>query len=109
MAFKRKRTRSKAKMTVPLAIVAGFVPGGANVITHFKNDGVEGAAAEASRIFLGYASTNKFGYNDTIGFHPYLLKYGTMPVVAGILAHFVATKFGINRAIARMGVPLVRI
>lgn len=110
MARNKKRWYHKPKMTIPLAIVAGFIPGVSNVVTHFKNDGIEGAGAEASRIFLGYASTNKYGYNDKIGFHPYLLKYGTLPVVAGFMAHWlIGGKLGVNRMLGRMGIPLVRL
>jgi hypothetical protein len=88
--------------------VAGFIPGAGNLWAH-RGEGLEGIGAAASRIYLGYASTNRFGYNDTLGFHPYLLKYGTMPLLAGFAVHWLANKIGMNRAIARAGIPFVRI
>lgn len=108
MARSVKRHFRKAKTTIPLAIVAGFVPGAMSIYAH-RGNGIEGMAAEASRVFLGYASTNKYGYNDSIGFHPYLLSYGTGPVLAGFLAHWIASKTGVNRMIARSGIPFIRI
>jgi hypothetical protein len=106
---KTKKRASKPKMTFPLAVIAGFVPGASLVAGKFKAGGLEYGAAEASRVFLGYASTNKFGYNDPIGFHPYLLKYGMYPILAGFLIHKLANKLGINGAIARAGIPFVRV
>lgn len=118
MAVKRKviyrtrkatsRRRHKTGFTVPISIVAGFAPGLSTVWSH-KAGGPAEMAAEASRVYMGYASTNQYGYNDTIGFHPYLLKYGTLPVVMGVLAHkFIGGKLGLNRMIAKAGIPILR-
>lgn len=106
---KRKTFFRKAKqLTIPVSIVAGFVPGIANVVAH-RRGGAEEMAAEASRIYLGWAGTNRFGYNDTLGFHPYLLKFGTLPIIMGALAHkFIGGKLGVNRALQAAGVPFIR-
>jgi hypothetical protein len=109
MATKKKtRVYHKPKMTIPLGIVAGFAPGVSDIWAH-RGGGVEQMAAEGSRIYLGFAGTNNFGYNDTIGFHPYLLKYGTLPLAAGVLAHKLANKFGVNRMLKSAGIPFIRI
>ncbi len=101
--------RRRQGFELPLAIVAGFAPGAMSLWAH-RSNGAEGIAAEASRIYLGYAGTNKFGYNDTLGFHPYLLKYGTIPIVAGLLIHkIVGGKLGVNRVLRQANIPFVRI
>jgi hypothetical protein len=113
MAFRKRSKkasrRSRGKFTLPLAVVAGFIPGARNVYHHWQWGGFARAGAEASRIFLGYSTTNEYGYNDTIGFHPYLLKYGALPVLYGFLAHWVANKVGVNRMLTRMKIPIIRI
>ena len=106
---KAKRRNGKKRLTIPLMVVAGFIPGVTEVYAH-RAEGMEGVGAAASRIYLGYAGTNRFGYNDTIGFHPYLLRYGTLPIVVGAALHWLlGTKLGINRAIARAGIPFIRV
>lgn len=109
VVYRTRKVRSSrrngvGKMKVPLAVVAGLMPGVANVWAHRNDDPskLQGMAAAASRVFLGYASTNKYGYNDTIGFHPYLLSYGTGPLLAGFAVHWIANKVGINRALSRI-------
>lgn len=105
-----RKTNSLMKIRIPLAIVAGLAPGVVNVWQHRKDDpnsAIAGMGAAASRVFLGYASTNRYGYNDTIGFHPYLLSYGTGPLLMGVAIHWLANKLGVNRALR--GIPFVQI
>lgn len=108
MARSKKRVNRKPKFTIPIAVAAGFAPGVSAIYAH-RGNGIEGMTAEASRIYLGWAGTNRFGYNDTIGFHPYLLKFGTLPILAGILVHKFAGRLGVNRMLSRAGIPIIRV
>lgn len=99
-----------ASIKIPVAVVAGFLPGFANLWRKYKEGGWGNLGAEASRIYTGFANTNSYGYPEPIGWHPHLLKYGLLPIVAGFLVHWlVGQKLGINKAISRAGIPLLRI
>jgi hypothetical protein len=100
--FRRKRTHRKAKMTVPLAVVAGFAPGIGYTFTGYKSGGFKGATDSLTYAYAGYnAGTNKF---DMKG-----LSIGLMPVIAGFIVHMLAGRIGVNRAIGRAGIPFIRI
>lgn len=105
----------KKKFTLPLAVVAGFVPVTANTYAHYKGYGLTGhdsAASEFVRTMTGVdpwgAQTVDTGLNRK-GFQPWQLSYGLVPVVTGVIIHKVAGYLGINRAIAQAGVPVIRI
>jgi len=99
----KKKHRRKAQATLPLAVVAGFVPP-ARIIWAESRDGrgIEGGAVAASRIFLGYDSTNaRWDFQQ--------LQYGFGPILMGFAIHKVAQMVGINRALAAARIPFVRI
>jgi hypothetical protein len=90
-------------MTLPLAIVGGFVPMGADIVSAFRVGGIEAA--------LGHVSLCTTGYDPADGqFKPMFAAkklYG--PLLLGVIVHKFAGKLGVNRALGRMGVPFVRI
>lgn len=95
-------TRSKKKMTVSLAVIAGFVPIGADLYTQIKVGDYKQASMVAVHNLTGFNQwTGKW---DTAG-----LKTGLLPIVAGIGVHKLAGWLGINRALAASGIPFVRI
>lgn len=100
---KKKGKRKKSQITMPLAVVAGFVPPG--LIIHRESQGgrgVEGAAMAASRIFLGYDSMSAtWNFNQ--------LKYGFGPILVGFAVHKIASMVGINRALGAAKIPFIRI
>lgn len=97
--FGRARVSRKAKFTLPLAVVAGFVPVGMGL---WANRGsVTGMANQLRSGFLGLNENGSFQWAN--------LKGGLLPVGSGILVHMIAGKLGINRAIARAGIPFIRI
>ena len=97
--FPKARSRSKAKMTLPMAVVAGFVPVGVGVWNR-RNSATEiGNYLQAG--FTGIGSDGKFNFAN--------LRQGLMPIAAGFGVHTLASKLGINRAIARAGIPFIRI
>jgi hypothetical protein len=93
----------KPKTTIPLAIVGGFVPMGVDLVSAFRVGGVEAA--------LGHVSLCTTGYDPADGqWKPMFAAkklYG--PLLLGTIVHKVASGLGINRMLARMGVPLLRI
>jgi hypothetical protein len=106
MATKRRRTHHKAKFTIPLAIVAGFAGGPvASTIAYKNRSGDWGKALmwEGGSL-VGYDTENSryAGYSQ-------MVKAGIYPLAIGFAGHFIAQKFGINKMIARAGIPFIRI
>lgn len=100
MARTKKKTRRSKSMTMPLAVVAGFAP---LVVGTMNTAG----GLEAKTWYMTQALT---GYDTRQGqwWAPNLLK-GAVPIMAGFAAHKVASKLGINRALAAARIPFVRI
>jgi len=100
---KKKTSRRRPQMTVPLAVVAGFVPPARIIFAESQGGrGVEGGAVAASRIFLGYDSNNaRWDFNQ--------LQFGFGPILMGFGIHKVAQMVGINRALAAARIPFIRI
>lgn len=98
----KARRRSKAGTRIPLAVVAGFVPTLAFAADGFRVGGFENAARRTAQRLTGIDSTaNVFIWKE--------LMAGWGPILAGFLVHKAASKLGINRAIARAGIPLIGI
>jgi hypothetical protein len=102
----RARAHHRAKSTtIPLAIVAGFIPTAGYALAGFRQGGETGMTEGIARItarLTGYSITeNKF--------HGMELVKGYGPILLGFITHKLASKLGINRAIARAGIPLLRI
>jgi di/tricarboxylate transporter len=97
---KRSGHHSRAKMTIPLAIVAGFMPA---VVGVWNN--------RSSLQSVGNFITSSFtGWDPaTKQFHFSNMKTGMFPAVLGFGVHSLASKIGLNRAIARAGIPFFRI
>jgi len=97
--FKR-RNGHKTKLTIPVALVAGMLPGAWRLWAHRQDFST--ITNEAGRIYLGYDSwTGSWDFGT--------LRFGTLPIAIGYGVHFLAQKLGINRAIARTGLPFIRI
>lgn len=101
MAKKNNRRRSK-KFTVPIAVVAGIAPTAYQGIKGFQQDGLEGLIQRTTLSLTGYNVEDHQFYRDN-------LKEGLYPMVIGMLVHWGAKRFGINRALGSAGVPLLRI
>ena len=99
--FSRIKTRAK-KMTLPLAIVGGLMPGATAVITTGTTSGWLAAGKTAGTIYTGYDyTTGKFSVRN--------MQMGLMPLAIGVLVHKAAGMLGINKAIAATGIPFFRI
>ena len=100
--MKNGRPHRKKSFTLPVAILAGVAPGAIMTVNAFKTYGTTGGAIYAGKIYTGYnIDSNKFNLAD--------MRYGTLPVLVGFLVHKVASAIGINAAIARAGIPVLRI
>ncbi len=101
----RRVSRSKhrrAKTTIPIAIVAGLAP-----VALFAYDGLKtGGIGEVPHRIIGRLT----GYDINVGkFNMEELSKGWLPILLGLTVHKVAQKTGINRQIARWGIPYIRI
>jgi len=93
------------KPTISVAILAGLASPVVRTVSHGMEHGItgpEGAVDELTRTMTGFSPyTGKF--------EGWRMKYGLLPVVAGVMVHKIAGMLGLNRAIARAGIPLIRI
>jgi len=99
----KKKHKRRARATLPLAVVAGFVPPARIIFAESQGGrGIEGGAVAASRIFLGYDSnTAQWDFQQ--------LQYGFGPILMGFAIHKIAQVVGINRALAGARIPFIRI
>jgi len=99
----KKRRHGKRKFTLPIAAAGGVAAGVVSAVAEV--DGNIMTPIFAQKVIARYT-----GVNMTNGsFNAEYLKLGLLPAVAGCLIHWGASKFGINRMIARAGVPILRI
>ena len=107
----RYRARPKAKhhkkagITIPVAALAGFAPLGFGLWNAGKRamaGDTAGATQEMVIRTTGYNTDDKEFHGDV-----FLQTYG--PILAGILVHQLASKLGVNRALAKAGVPFLRV
>jgi len=103
MASKNKVRRRAKSMTVPVAVVAGFGPIAYDTIRNgWDREGFSGAIRRLSLGTTGFDPENGEWYRDN-------LIRGMGPVVLGFGIHWIAGKLGINRALGRTGIPLLRV
>ncbi len=95
-----KRKHFKRKMTLPLAVVGGFAPLAVNTMR--TPGGID------RKLWMFTQATTGFDTDTGKWWAPNLNK-GTTWILVGTGIHMLANRFGINRAIARSGIPLVRI
>jgi len=96
----KKKHRRKAAMTIPLAVVAGFLPAGNKLWDN--RESVESLTNEASKMFVGFdPRSGNWDLED--------LKFGIAPILVGFLVHRVASGLGVNRALGSARVPFLRI
>lgn len=101
---RRPRRRSRAKMTIPIAPMAGLAVGMAPVIEQITKWGnLEGAIKVLQKNYTPYDPWAKhFSLSG--------LKNGLFPLIGGIGVHYVVgQKMGFNRMLTRAGIPLLRL
>lgn len=98
----KSKSHRRAKPTIPLAVIAGMVPTVVFAVEGYKVGGFENAFRRTAQRLTGYDSTaNVFIWKE--------LMAGWGPLLTGYFVHKAASRFGINRAIAKAGIPLFRI
>jgi len=99
----RKKHHRRPRQTLPLAVVAGFIPPARIILAESQGGaGIEGGAVAASRIFLGYDSnTGVWDFRQ--------LQFGFGPILMGFGIHKLAQMVGINRALGAARIPFIRI
>jgi hypothetical protein len=102
-----RRSRHHKKFTIPLAIVAGFVPIASDTWNSAKNWGWTGPDGGIAKAMIDLTSYNPYymGGSPDLG----ALKTGLYPILLGIGGHWLASRLGINRMIAQAGIPVLRI
>jgi hypothetical protein len=98
----KKKRRYSRSFTVPVAIVAPLALEG---VARFQDVQEGNSQLALDRIVQHYT-----GYSPNL--HDWRwerLKVGAGPLLVGLIAHKIATKFGLNRALGRAGVPFIRI
>ena len=94
----RFRGRRRTKMTIPLAVVAGFVPIAVGVYN--RRSSSQSMADFLLSSFTGI-SNGQFNIQN--------MRTGLFPIAGGFLVHMIASRLGINRTLARAGIPLLRV
>jgi len=103
MATKRMTHRKKTSFTLPLAVVAGFMPMGWQVWQHAKIGDYANIPLAISEGLTGY---NYIDRSWSLG----NLKSGLLPIGLGFAVHkYIGGTLGLNRMIARAGIPFIRI
>ncbi|GAH94226.1 unnamed protein product [marine sediment metagenome] len=99
----KKRRRSNPGFTVPLGIVAGFVPYLINLKQGYDAGGWGALSMYGVRSLTGYNyEAHSFSLGD--------MRYGLLPILLGMGVHkIVGSKLGVNRMLGRAKVPFIRI
>jgi hypothetical protein len=98
----KKRSSKRNGFTLPLAIVAGFMPLATNVIS-VSSQGWEPMSWMATQAITGYDTRTKKWWSGN-------LMKGTVPIILGMLAHkIIGGKLGVNRSLAAAGIPFIRL
>lgn len=99
---KKHRSNGARQFTIPLALVAGMLPGVASVASKFPDQGLMGSANEATRIYLGWDFREQ---RWSMGW----MKVGLLPLLLGAIGHkFIGGRLGVNRALSSAGIPFIR-
>lgn len=104
---KVKRHHRKKKFTLPLGVVAGFTP---EIMRIWRTtNGLKSPGNALRCIAEDFAGVGLWSPGH-VYISPAKAFEGWLPVLLGIAAHaIVGQRLGVNRMIARMGIPIVRI
>jgi hypothetical protein len=104
----RYRNRPKGKhsrrhgMTLPVAVIAGFVPLASNGLRDYQQGGLDLLGTGLTWRLTGYNQmSQRFDFSG--------LSSGLLPILMGIGVHKLAGRLGINRALSSAGIPLLRV
>lgn len=99
---KMKRVRRAKKMTLPLAVIAGFAPFAVNTVKNVQSQGLTGLQQSTKYLIPYDPATRKMSFD--------YLPVGLFPILGGWLVHkVVGGMLGVNRMLSSAGVPFIRI
>lgn len=97
-----KKKRRSNGFTLPVALIAGFTPLSVQVLDGWSAGGFRGALKQGTLALTGFNTDDSKWYPDW-------MKAGFWPIVLGATIHWGAKKLGLNRALGRAGVPVLRV
>jgi len=101
----KKKRRGRQKFTIPLAVVGGVAAGIAGPVSHvIKGDWEEGLRQLCANYTGAYPKRD-----GSVDWNMEYLKRGLVPLILGVVVHKAAGMLGINRALGRAKIPLIRI
>jgi hypothetical protein len=97
MAKHRKKSHSRGKTTLPIAIVAPVA------VVAFKvgKDLMAGNTLDVQQSLTGVGPDGQF--------HSQFVIPTYMPIAAGAAIHYAASRFGVNKMLGRARIPLIRV
>lgn len=101
--YAKPKRRKKAGFTIPLAIAAPMVYTGARFIDKVQSNGVQFASNDLMGTMTGYRPDLQDKWRIQ------RLAEGAMPLLVGMMIHKVAGRLGVNRALGRAGIPIIRV
>lgn len=98
----RGRKSGLSKITLPISVIAGLAVGLGPTLDYAR----QGNWANArDQLIYRYTPYDPWAKKMTMEG----MKYGFFPALGGFAVHWLANKAGINRAIARAGIPILRV
>lgn len=100
---KKRHYSRRGRLQLPVAIIAGFIPGVTGIVNELRVGGPQAAMRQASRSFAGFdPSTSQINLTWLYG--------GLAPLLLGLFIHkFIGGSMGVNRMLGRMRIPLLRV
>lgn len=100
--YQGRRHHSRRKFELPMAVVAGFAPITYYTFKAWRTQGGEAAIGTLAYGLLGYSTKDgTWSFGAAVN--------GWTPIIAGALVHKAANLLGINRALSRAKIPVIRI
>jgi len=99
---KTKKRHSRGGSTIPVAVVAGFIPY-ATTLFEAVSGGTPGNVMKVAPKLIGYD-----GFTRTWSWN-WMQQAGTPAIFGGLIVHTLASRLGINRALARAKIPFFRV
>lgn len=98
----KRKVRRRKSFTLPVLMLSGMGPMVGSAVRGFRNEGFTGLGKEMTFAMSGY-------HMDSGTFNPSFMWNGTYPMLIGWGLHKMASVLGINRALGRAGVPVIRL
>lgn len=100
----KKKARRRNNFTLPVSLVLPLIwPIQKAYHVYTETNSLESSIRNYFAYYTGWTG------NPARSWEPAYLKYGLYPLIAGMVLHKAAGKFGVNRMLASAGVPFVRI